>query len=163
MKTNLRFVSAAMIFLLLSVSLLAGDFANENFNWAVAHGKSPAKFTAKDWRPIIDATWGQGLPTATKLQLFDRWWNEVHLQYGAFHNFEFDLPVASRVTLKVFDMNGRAVSELLSDQLKSSGHHEINFAPQGFASGVYFYELKAVPLHSSAAPFAARKTMSFIK
>ncbi len=75
----------------------------------------------------------------------------------------FELPTASRVTLKVFDVNGRAVSELLNDQLKSSGRHEVIFAPRGFASGTYFYELRAVPLHSSVAPFATRKAMSLIK
>ncbi len=75
----------------------------------------------------------------------------------------FELPTTSRVTLKVFDVNGRAVSELLSDQIKPSGRHEVIFAPRGLASGTYFYELKAVPLHSPVAPFTARKAMSFIK
>jgi hypothetical protein len=75
----------------------------------------------------------------------------------------FELPAESRVTLKVFDVNGRAVSELLSDQLKPSGHHQMIFAPRGLASGAYFYELKVVPLHSSVTPLTARKAMSFIK
>lgn len=91
MRTNLRSVFAAIALLLLNASLRAGDSASENFNWAAAHGKSSTKFTAADWRPIIDATWGQGLPTAQKLQIFDRWWNEVDLQYGAFYNFEPDI------------------------------------------------------------------------
>lgn len=75
----------------------------------------------------------------------------------------FELPTSSQVTLRVFDVNGRTVSELLNNQLQSSGRHEVIFTPRGFASGAYFYELKAVPLHSSAAPFAARKAMSLIK
>jgi hypothetical protein len=91
MKNILRFVFAAITALLLCASLRADDSASENFNWAKTHGKSPTKFTAKDWRPIIDATWGQGLPTAQKLQIFDRWWNEVDLQYGAFHHFDPDI------------------------------------------------------------------------
>ena len=75
----------------------------------------------------------------------------------------FELPTASRVTLKIFDVTGRAISELLNNQVQSSGRHEVIFTPRGFASGTYFYELKAVPLHPSIAPFATRKAMSFIK
>ncbi|MGH7601431.1 MAG: S41 family peptidase, partial [bacterium] len=91
MRINLRSVFAAITIYLLCAPLLASNAAASDFNWANAHGKSPTKFTAADWRPIIDATWGQGLPAAQKLALFDRWWNEVHLQYGAFHNFAPDI------------------------------------------------------------------------
>ncbi len=91
MKNRLQFIFAVITIHLLCASLHADDPANSNFNWANAYGESPTKFTEKDWRPIIDAAWGQGLPTAQKLQIFDRWWNEVHLQYGAFHNSEPDI------------------------------------------------------------------------
>jgi len=89
------------------------------------------------------------------------------MAYGTFGNpttrIAFALPVASRVTLTVFDVNGRIVAELQRDQLNLAGHYAINFAPQGLTSGVYFYELKAVSLHSPAASFVARKTMPIIK
>ena len=75
----------------------------------------------------------------------------------------FALPVASRVTLTVFDMTGRVVAELLRGQQKLAGLHEINFAAQNLASGVYFYELQAVPLHALASPFVAKKAMSIVK
>ena len=91
MKNRLQFIFVAITIHLLCASLHADDPANSRFYWANTYGKNPAKFTAADWRPIIDATWGQGLPTAQKLQIFDRWWNEVHLQYGAFQNFEPDI------------------------------------------------------------------------
>ena len=60
-------------------------------NWTARYGKSPAHFTPADWAPIIDATWGEGLPTADKLALFDTWWNEIDQRYGAFHNSEVDI------------------------------------------------------------------------
>ncbi|MCL4708618.1 T9SS type A sorting domain-containing protein [bacterium] len=91
MRKNLPIASAAFIFHLLCASSQASSPVASDFSWAKMHGKSPTKFTAKDWRPIIDAVWGQGLPTAQKLQIFDRWWNEVDLQYGAFHNFAPDI------------------------------------------------------------------------
>ena len=90
LNKNVHTILAAAMHLLCAF-VYASDPANLNFDWANAHGKSPAKFTAKDWRPVIDAAWGQGLPTAQKLQIFDRWWHEVDLQYGAFHNFAPDI------------------------------------------------------------------------
>lgn len=75
----------------------------------------------------------------------------------------FELPVESRVTLTVFEVNGKTVAELQRDQLQASGHHSIKFMPQGLASGVYFYELKAIPLQSSLPSFVARKTMVFMR
>ena len=37
--------------------------------------KKPGHYTAQDWRKVIDSTWGEGLPTAKKLQIFDRFYN----------------------------------------------------------------------------------------
>ena len=60
-------------------------------SWKASYGKSPAQFTPMDWAPIIDATWGAGLPTEDKLALFDTWWNELDQNYGGFHNHDTDL------------------------------------------------------------------------
>ena len=62
-----------------------------DFSWKAVYGKSPAHFTPAEWAPIIDATWGDGLPTVAKLTLFDTWWNELDLRYGAFHNIDTNL------------------------------------------------------------------------
>ena len=52
-----------------------------------------AKFPSKsfyqrksEWQYIIDTTWGAGLPTAQKLQLFDAFWNKVNQTWGGFPN-----------------------------------------------------------------------------
>ena len=42
--------------------------------------------STRDWQYTIDTTWGAGLPTAQKLQLFDAFWNKVHLTWGGFPN-----------------------------------------------------------------------------
>ena len=47
-----------------------------------------AHYTAKDWRKIIDSTWGPGLPTVQKLQIFDDFWNNVNMYYGGFPNLD---------------------------------------------------------------------------
>ncbi len=60
-------------------------------SWMDTYGKSPTQFTVDEWREIIDATWGDGLPTASKLALFDTWWNEIEQRFGGFHNIDLDL------------------------------------------------------------------------
>ena len=48
--------------------------------------KKPGHYTAQDWRKVIDSTWGEGLSTTKKLQLFDRFWNDVDAKYPSFFN-----------------------------------------------------------------------------
>ena len=48
--------------------------------------KKPGHYSAEDWRAVIDSTWGEGLPTEKKLQLFDRFWNDVDKKYPSFFN-----------------------------------------------------------------------------
>lgn len=55
-------------------------------------------------------------------------------------NISFELPKASNVTVKVFDMIGNEVLTLLDSRLES-GTHEISWNASGYSSGVYFYKL----------------------
>ena len=52
----------------------------------------------------------------------------------------FNLPAAGHVELKVYNMLGREVSELISGQ-RTAGSHTIRFEAANLASGVYLYEL----------------------
>ena len=54
----------------------------------------------------------------------------------------FNLPKASRVTLKVFNVLGEEVATLVSDRL-SSGSYSYAWNASGLASGIYLYILKA--------------------
>ncbi len=54
----------------------------------------------------------------------------------------FSLAVDSRVSLKVFDVLGRQVAELVNNNL-TAGQHNINFNASNLSSGVYFYRLEA--------------------
>ena len=74
----------------------------------------------------------------------------------------FDLPVASHVTLKIFDVNGREVAALLQQQM-ASGKHRVNFSGSDLTSGVYYYRLEAGPLQGATPAFTAKKAMSFVK
>ena len=48
--------------------------------------KKPGHYTAQDWRRAIDSTWGQGLSTTEKLQIFDQFWNDIDAYYPSFFN-----------------------------------------------------------------------------
>ena len=52
------------------------------------------------------------------------------------------LPERQTVELTVFDLQGRCVKTLVNG-VRESGRHELVFDGTGFASGLYFYQLKA--------------------
>lgn len=58
-------------------------------------------------------------------------------------NFEIPEIAAGAVTLKVYDALGRELSTLINEKL-AAGYYHVNFdAAGGFASGIYYYQLKA--------------------
>ena len=57
-------------------------------------------------------------------------------------NIKYQIAKNSFVTLKVFDILGREVATLVNGQLKA-GSYESHFDGNNFASGTYFYKLKA--------------------
>ena len=54
----------------------------------------------------------------------------------------FSLPAQSFVFLKIFDINGREVATIISEEL-SAGIYSRQWDAKGFSSGVYFYRLQA--------------------
>jgi hypothetical protein len=56
---------------------------------------------------------------------------------------EFDLPKASKVYLKVFNILGEEVTTLVSDRLSAGSYSYEWSRPAGIASGVYLYRLQA--------------------
>ncbi len=53
----------------------------------------------------------------------------------------FNILRQSRVTLEVYDVLGRKVRTLLSNELKQSGEHSVSFNSDGLNSGLYFYAM----------------------
>ena len=54
----------------------------------------------------------------------------------------YQIPVNTYVTLKVFDMLGNEVATLISEE-KQAGYHTISFNADNISTGVYFYRLQA--------------------
>ena len=67
----------------------------------------------------------------------------------------YQLPISSRVILKVFDVLGNEVKTLVNEE-KPAGDYKVKFDGIGLSSGVYFYQLKSVE-------FVQTKKMLLIK
>lgn len=54
----------------------------------------------------------------------------------------FTLPENNFVTLKVYDVSGRLIKELVND-FRTAGNYSVNFNASGIPSGIYFYKLES--------------------
>lgn len=67
----------------------------------------------------------------------------------------YHLPMSSRVNLRVYDMLGREVAELVNE-VQVSGSHEVTFDASSLSSGMYFYRIEA-------GDFTATNRMTLIR
>ncbi len=58
-------------------------------------------------------------------------------------NIKYSLPKSGFVLIKVYDMVGRMVKELVNE-VKDQGNYSVTFDGASFASGVYFYRIEAI-------------------
>ncbi|MBK9226543.1 MAG: T9SS type A sorting domain-containing protein [Ignavibacteria bacterium] len=70
-------------------------------------------------------------------------------------SIRFDLPKSSFVSIAIYDMTGRQVTELVNTNL-NAGAYEYNFNATSLSSGVYYYSI-------NAANFSSTKRMMLIK
>ena len=70
-------------------------------------------------------------------------------------DIKYDLPKSGVVSLKVYDINGRLVKELVN-QMQIAGSYTARFDASSFSSGIYFYQL-------TAGEFKAQNKMLLIK
>ncbi|MGD8394246.1 MAG: glucoamylase family protein [Candidatus Eiseniibacteriota bacterium] len=54
----------------------------------------------------------------------------------------YRLPAAGRVTLRLYDVQGRAIRQLV-DAFQSAGEHRVELQAAGLANGVYYYRLES--------------------
>ena len=70
----------------------------------------------------------------------------------------YQLPVDSRVSLKVYDMMGREVAGLVNEY-KAAGYYSVSFNAMSLASGVYIYRLAAQGKDKASSFITARKML----
>ena len=56
-------------------------------------------------------------------------------------SIEYSVPSSEYVSLKVYDILGNEIAELVNEQ-KSAGTYRVNFDASSMSSGVYFYRIK---------------------
>lgn len=76
---------------------------------------------------------------------------------------QFDLPMASEVTLKVYNLLGQEVETLENSRHYDAGTYSSIFDAQRFASGVYFYRIDAQGLIGQHPSFHEIKKMIIMK
>ncbi len=57
-------------------------------------------------------------------------------------NISFDLAQTSFITLKIFDVSGKEVVELINSEYKA-GNHTVRWNASALSSGIYFYKIEA--------------------
>lgn len=77
----------------------------------------------------------------------------------------FALPKEAFVTLKIYDINGKLIAELIKNKFYNTGFHEIRFNSVGYSlsTGVYFYNLIAIDNSGSRSEFSETRRMILIK
>lgn len=73
---------------------------------------------------------------------------------------KFALPVDAKVTVRVYDMVGQEVTQLISEQL-TAGYHQVEFNANQLSSGVYFYRIDAIGLNGK--DYSSVKKMMLLK
>ena len=74
----------------------------------------------------------------------------------------WQMPESGFVSLKIYDILGREVTTLVNNELRA-GTHETIFNASGMSSGVYFYQIKAVPAGGEAETFIQTRKMILMK
>ncbi len=75
---------------------------------------------------------------------------------------KYYVPEDSRISIRVYDITGKLVTELVND-IKSKGSYNALFNAVNFASGIYYYQMIAYDLNSSSEIYSASKKMMLIK
>jgi flagellar hook assembly protein FlgD len=57
-------------------------------------------------------------------------------------NIRIDIPKASQVTVKIYDVRGNLVQTLINSELQA-GSYSIDWNASEYSSGIYFYRLNA--------------------
>ncbi len=91
--------------------------------------------------------------------------NEIPKEYALFQNYPnpfnpttniiFHLPESGDVSIKIYDVRGKLVNDLLNREL-AAGSHNIDWNAADYPSGVYFYKI-------AAGNFTSVKKMVLIK
>ena len=122
---------------------------------------------------IIDGAWSENRSFTTLRPVSAETDGDIPGQFSLSRNYPnpfnpstvitYGLPVNAHVTLRIYDVLGRLLSVLVNEE-QNTGYHKAVFNIGSFSSGVYLYQLEAVPSDGlSEARFSEAKFMTIIK
>lgn len=137
---------------------------NSGTNTSVSNEIADALYYGSDHLPVV-ATFDFGISTgikegnniATDFTLKQNYPNP----FNPSTNISYNIPVESNVTIKIYDMLGREITELLNSN-KLAGNYTTGWNASAFSAGVYFYSIEAVSLASNEY-FRETKKMILMK
>ncbi len=74
----------------------------------------------------------------------------------------YQLPIESKVIIKIYDILGNEISEIVNE-VQSSGYKEKELNASGLASGVYVYKITVIPINDSQNVFLYSRKMMMVK
>jgi hypothetical protein len=78
-------------------------------------------------------------------------------------NLQFDLPVKSKVTLRLFNTLGQEVRKILDAKEYEAGRYNVLLDLTNYAAGVYFYEISATSLEGKSVNFRQARKLVLVK
>jgi photosystem II stability/assembly factor-like uncharacterized protein len=110
------------------------SFASNRIGWSAGCGDTIFKWNGFPVGIDSDNTLKHLNNTATLDQNYPN-------PFSSSTSIPFQIPVSSKVTLKIYDIQGREVETLVNEE-KQAGSYHINFESGGLNSGIYYYRLK---------------------
>jgi hypothetical protein len=88
--------------------------------------------------PVITGVEGNTTTIPKDYQLYQNYPNP----FNPVTSIKYDVPKSSLVKLKVYDITGKLVDELINQEMEA-GAYEVNWNGTNYASGVYFYKFES--------------------
>jgi len=124
-------------------TLVSGEYywkvcahSNRDTVWASGSNINPWSFT------IVTVSINQLKPVLTEYRLYNNYPNP----FNPTTTLRYELPKDSRVTLLVFDINGREIARLVNET-QPAGCYSLIWNAGEIGSGIYFYRIQASEFH----------------
>jgi len=110
------------------------SYTDYNYNSQLAFSKITLAYTPD----LIGLDEDQLNPAVSDFHLYENYPNP----FNPSTSIRFSLPVASQVSLKIYNISGQVMTTLVDQQL-SQGNHKFQWQAINMPSGIYFYTLKS--------------------
>lgn len=107
--------------------------------------------------PVVVENISSGIPSS--FQLYQNYPNP----FNPSTTITFDIPVASKVTLNIYDALGREVTKLINENLDAGSYRYVLNNNILLSSGLYFYKLSASGINTNISSYVSVKKMLYVK